>query len=130
MIKAKFIKATPIEGGITYILKGERTKDALRAAVDLDNEDCIIEIADKQEPQADSIWEFAQRQARELDARLRSEFNRGREEGYANVAADMERTEALSQVVHESPEHQAEVIKAHDKIEDNKGPYGDNRDNY
>ena len=44
MIKAKFIKATPIEGGITYILKGERTKDALRAAVDLDNEDCIIEL--------------------------------------------------------------------------------------
>ena len=80
MIKAKFIKATPIEGGITYILKGERTKDALRAAVDLDNEDCTIDLAfNKSLPDHDSIWEFAQGQARDLDARLRAEFKRGQE---------------------------------------------------
>ena len=56
MIKARFEKATPTQDGITYVLKGERTKDALRAAVDLDNEDCVIELADKTpEPSADTI---------------------------------------------------------------------------
>lgn len=46
MIKARFIKATPTKEGITYILQGERSKDALRAAVDLDNELCTIDIAE------------------------------------------------------------------------------------
>jgi hypothetical protein len=44
MIKARFIKATPTKDGITYILQGERTKDALRAAAEFDDEICDIEL--------------------------------------------------------------------------------------
>ena len=49
-MRAKFIKAEPTKEGITYTLKSELDKAALHQAVDLQGEDCIIEIADKQEP--------------------------------------------------------------------------------
>ena len=48
-MRAKFVKAEPTKEGITYTLKSELDKAALHQAVDLQGEDCIIEIADKQE---------------------------------------------------------------------------------
>ena len=45
MIKARFIKATPTEDGITYTLKGPKDKTSLHAAVDLQDQDCTIEGA-------------------------------------------------------------------------------------
>jgi hypothetical protein len=34
------------------------------------------------------------------------------------------------EVIHESPERQEDVVAAHDKIEDNKGPYANDSDRY
>ena len=48
-MRAKFVKAEPTKEGITYTLKSELDKAALHQAVDLQGEECIIEIADKQE---------------------------------------------------------------------------------
>ena len=44
MIKAKFMKAFPCEDSITYTLKGEKSKDALRAAAEFQDEACIIDL--------------------------------------------------------------------------------------
>ncbi len=44
MIKARFIKAFVTEEGITYTLKGEKSKNVLRSAVDLQDENCIIDL--------------------------------------------------------------------------------------
>lgn len=49
-MRAKFVKAEPTKEGITYTLKSELDKAALHQAVDLQGEECIIEIADKREP--------------------------------------------------------------------------------
>ncbi len=46
MIKAKFVKAFVTEAGITYTLKGEKNKEVLRSAVDLQDENCIIDLAE------------------------------------------------------------------------------------
>lgn len=48
MIKARFVKAYSTEDGITYTLKGEKSKLALRLAADLQDEDCYILIADSE----------------------------------------------------------------------------------
>ena len=45
MVTAKFISARALKDGtITYTLTGEGGKDALRAAVDLQGEECVIEL--------------------------------------------------------------------------------------
>jgi hypothetical protein len=45
MIQATFIKAVPLKDGtISYMLSGKRTKEALRLAVDLQDEECTIDI--------------------------------------------------------------------------------------
>ena len=45
MIKARFMKAYPCEDSITYTLKGEKSKDALRAAAEYQDENCVIDLA-------------------------------------------------------------------------------------
>ena len=45
MIQATFIKAVPLKDGtISYMLSGKRTKEALRLAVDLQDEECTIDL--------------------------------------------------------------------------------------
>lgn len=53
MIKAKFIKAYPTEDGITYMLKGEKSKQALRLAADLQDEDCLLSLALEREAETE-----------------------------------------------------------------------------
>ena len=70
------------------------------------------------EPEHDSIWEFAQRQARELDLMLRQEiesaYETGVQVGKQAITSD-EVVEKIA-VVYDSPERQADVIKAHDTV--------------
>lgn len=98
-------------------------KDAREGAeIDLD-----VRKSDN-EPEHDSIWEFAQMQARALEKRLRAEREIGQKEGI-----DMSRSLYIignPEIVHESPERQADVVKAHDKVEDNKSPYAPATDRY
>lgn len=42
MINARFVKATPTKEGITYTLQGERNKQALHAAAELQDEAVCI----------------------------------------------------------------------------------------
>jgi len=47
-MRAKFIKAEPTKEGITFTLKSEFDKTALHEAVDLQGEECNIELAVKE----------------------------------------------------------------------------------
>ena len=147
MIKAKMIKAVRTQEDITYTLKGEPDKVAQHQAVDFEGEACYIELqANTEDSQLvhDSIWEFAQRQARELDNRLRAEREIGKQEGYEkgleeganwkvivpeqsdpDLAAIKEgvKSSVFSTLVHESPERQADVVAAHDGIDNGKDRY-------
>lgn len=44
-IAAKFDKPSPTKDGITYTLKGPKSKESIRAAADYYDEDCLIILA-------------------------------------------------------------------------------------
>ena len=66
------------------------------------------------DPNHDSIWEFAQRQARELDSRLRVEFERGKEfavksHEYLAPVDDFPASQVEKHEEHIKGEHQGEM---------------------
>lgn len=70
MIRATFVKPTPTDEGITYILKGPKDKQALHAAADLMGEEVIIAIAIAMPNAQDAEPVFDDRVFAEMDAAI------------------------------------------------------------
>ncbi len=60
MIKARFVKASPTQDGITYVLQGQKDKADLHAAVDLQDVECSISQAEETDPTLDSLDSIVQ----------------------------------------------------------------------
>ena len=50
MIEAKFIKAYTTAEGVTLVLKGVKSKNTLRLAAELQDEECIISVNNSEIP--------------------------------------------------------------------------------
>ena len=88
MIRAKFVKAFVTEEGITYTLKGEKSKDVLRAAVDLQDENCIIELAEGRtiEPAENELKNLVEM----IQYYGRCKFEEGAEKGQQGTIAELD----------------------------------------
>ncbi len=140
-MKAIFDKLTPTEEGATITLKKKCTKDEIKSLVretaDFYGEEVNVGIIPNSEPNPDDMPDYMKEIHRIIEV-VRNQavlqYIEENAERIMNVVTTPLDTESIntdsSTIIHESSERQELVTEAHDKIEDNKGPYAPDTDRY